>query len=87
MMLVFLSPVVLFLSGMSWPANSLPPLLYQLAHVFPSTSMIPAFLRIRTMGGTLSDVRPEFIFLMSQMVVYGLLTMVSYTIFLRRKGN
>lgn len=87
MMLVFLSPVVLFLSGMSWPANSLPPLLYQLAHLFPSTSMIPAFLRIRTMGGTLKDVKPEFIFLMCQMVVYGLLTMLSYTIFLRRKGN
>ena len=87
MMLVFLSPVVLFLSGMSWPASSLPPLLYQIAHIFPSTSMIPAFLRIRTMGGTLRDVRPEFLFLMGQMVVYGLLATYSYKVFLHRRSK
>lgn len=87
MMLVFLSPVVLFLSGMSWPATSLPPLLYQLAHVFPTTSMIPAYLRIRTMGGTLQDVMPEFMFLTGQMIVYGILAMLSYRIFLHRKNT
>ncbi len=87
MMLVFLSPVVLFLSGMSWPASSLPPVLYQIAHIFPSTSMIPAFLRIRTMGGTLRDVRPEFLFMMGQMVVYGLLATYSYKVYLYRRNN
>ncbi len=87
MMLVFLSPVILFLSGMSWPATSLPPLLYKIAHIFPSTSMIPAFLRIRTMGGTLTDVRPELLFLLGQMVVYGLLSMFSYKVYLHRKNN
>jgi len=87
MLLVFLSPVVLFLSGMSWPASSLPPVLYQIAHIFPSTSMIPAFLRIRTMGGTLRDVRPEFLFMMGQMVVYGLLATYSYKVFLHRRSN
>jgi ABC-2 type transport system permease protein len=85
MMLVFLSPVVLFLSGISWPATSLPPLLYQLAHIFPTTSMIPAYLRIRTMGGTIQDVIPEFLFLTLQMIVYGILAMLSYRIFLHRK--
>ena len=78
MMLVFLSPVVLFVSGVSWPASSLPPLLYQLAHIFPSTSMIPAFLRIRTMGGTLIDVRPELLFMTAQMVIYGVIAALSY---------
>ena len=86
MMLVFLSPVVLFLSGMSWPATSLPPLLHQMARIFPTTSVIPAFLRIRTMGGTLRDVRPELFFLIGQMVLYGMLAMVSYKIFLHRKN-
>jgi ABC-2 type transport system permease protein len=86
MMLVFLSPVVLFVSGMSWPATSLPPLLYKLAHIFPSTSVIPAYLRIRTMGGTLADVRPELLFLTGQMIVYGALAMLSYRIFLHRKN-
>jgi len=87
MMLVFLSPVVLFLSGMSWPASSLPPLLYQLAHIFPTTSLIPAYLRIRTMGGTLQNVLPEFMFLTGQMVVYGFLAMLSYRIYLHRKNT
>ncbi len=87
MMLVFLSPVVLFLSGMSWPATSLPPLLNKLAHIFPTTSMIPAFLRIRTMGGTLTDVAPEFWFLLGQMVIYGVVAMISYRVFLHRQGN
>lgn len=86
MMLVFLSPVVLFLSGMSWPATSLPPQLYLIAHIFPSTSMIPAFLRIRTMGGTLLDVRSELIVMTAQMIIYGLIAMLSYKIFLHRKS-
>ena len=87
MMLVFLSPVIFFLSGLSWPATSIPPLLHQLAHIFPSTSMIPAFLLIRTMGGTLTDVRPEFLFMLGQMVVYGILAMISYKVFLHRRSN
>ena len=87
MMLVFLSPVVFFVSGMSWPTTSLPPLLLKLAHIFPSTSVIPAYLRIRTMGATLSDVRPELLFLIGQMVVYGVLAMVSYSIFLHRRNR
>jgi ABC-2 type transport system permease protein len=81
MLMVFLSPVVFFLSGMSWPESSLPPLLYKLAHICPSTSMVPAFLRIRTMGGTIADVKPEMIFLLGQMVVYGSLAVLSYRIY------
>ncbi len=87
MMLVFLSPVVLFLSGASWPSGSLPPLLHHLAYIFPSTSMIPAFLRIRTMGATLADVRPEMLFLTGRMVVYGIITVLSYRVFLHRKSS
>lgn len=86
MMLVFISPVVLFLSGMSWPETSLPPLLHKLAHIFPTTSLIPAYLRIKTMGATLRDVKPELIFLTGQMIIYGILAMLSYRIFLHRKN-
>jgi ABC-2 type transport system permease protein len=85
MMLVFISPIVLFISGLSWPATSIPPLLYQIAHVFPSTSMIPAFLKIRTMGVSISDVRPELLFLLIQMVVYFVIAAVSYKISVNRQ--
>lgn len=87
MLMVFLSPVVLFLSGMSWPENAIPPLLYKIAHIFPSTTMVPAFLRLRTMGASLSDIRPELIFLLVQMVVYAALAVMSYRIYIRRKSN
>ncbi|MEI6139762.1 MAG: ABC transporter permease [Mariniphaga sp.] len=80
MVLVFISPIILFLSGLSWPATSIPPLLYQVAHIFPSTSMIPAFMRIRTMGVSINDVRPELIFMLCQMVFYFILAAVGYKI-------
>jgi ABC-2 type transport system permease protein len=80
MTLVFVSPIVLFISGLSWPVSSIPPLLYKLSHIFPSTSMIPAFLRIRTMGVSISDVRPELLFLVIQMIVYFILASFAYKI-------
>jgi len=80
MTLVFVSPIVLFVSGLSWPETSIPPLLNHLSHIFPSTSMIPAFLRVRTMGVPISDVRPELQFLIIQMIVYFLLATVAYKI-------
>ena len=80
MALVFFSPIVLFLSGLSWPETSIPPLLNQLAHLFPSTSMIPAYLRIRTMGVSIIDVRPELLFLLCQMIIYFVIASMAYKI-------
>jgi ABC-2 type transport system permease protein len=58
--MVFMSPIVIFLSGVSWPASSIPSFLYSLAHLFPSTIMIPAYLRVRTMGVGISEIRHEY---------------------------
>jgi len=70
MLMVFLSPIAIFLSGVSWPASSIPPFLYHLAHMFPSTIVIPAYLRIRAMGVGMESIRSEYIQLLVQMVVY-----------------
>lgn len=70
MFMVFLSPIVVFLSGISWPASSVPALVYQLAHLFPSTIMVPAYLRIRTMGVNISAVGHEYLLLLLQMCFY-----------------
>ena len=80
MTLVFVSPIVLFVSGLSWPETSIPPLLNHLSHIFPSTSMIPAFLRIRSMGVPVTDVKPELLFLLVQMIVYFVMAAVTYRI-------
>jgi len=85
MTLVFVSPIVLFVSGLSWPETSIPPLLNLFSHIFPSTSMIPAFLRIRSMGVSINDVRPELTFLMIQMIVYFLLASATYKISVLRQ--
>jgi len=60
MFMVFMSPIVIFLSGVSWPASSIPPFLYNLAHLFPSTIMIPAYLRVRSMGVGIYEIRHEY---------------------------
>jgi len=60
MFMVFMSPIVIFLSGVSWPASSIPPFLYNLAHLFPSTIMIPAYLRVRSMGVGMYEIRHEY---------------------------
>jgi len=71
---------------MSWPASAIPQWLWGIAHVFPSTSMIPAFLRIQTMGVDLTAVKPQLIFLMGQMVVYFLLSSLAYRHFARKNA-
>ncbi len=71
--LVFLSPIVLFVSGLSWPVESIPKVLHGVFQIAPSTQMIPAYLRLRTMGVPLSDVSGEFSILLIQMVAYFLI--------------
>ena len=80
MALVFFSPIVLFLSGLSWPTTAIPALLRQLAQIFPSTTMIPAYLRVRTMGVPINDVKAELLFLVGQMIVYFLIASAGYKI-------
>jgi ABC-2 type transport system permease protein len=87
MALVFISPVVLFLSGVPWPVTSIPPVLYRIAHIFPSTTMIPVYMRVRTMGVPISDVRPELTFMLVQMLIYFLLAALSFRFSIIRQGK
>lgn len=68
--LVFMSPAIFFLSGISWPASSIPGLLYALAHVFPSTLVVPAYLRLRIMGVGIQDISYEYLGLLLQCGIY-----------------
>ncbi|HZL11547.1 MAG TPA: ABC transporter permease [Prolixibacteraceae bacterium] len=68
--MVFMSPIVVFLSGISWPASSIPPIVYNLAHLFPSTIMIPAYLRIRNMGVGMYEIRSEYFLMLILMGFY-----------------
>ncbi len=68
--MVFLSPIVIFLSGLSWPTLSIPPVVYSLAHLFPATIMVPAYLRVRSVGAGMSDIRVEYLQLIGLMAFY-----------------
>jgi len=87
MALVFISPIVLFISGLSWPESSIPPLLNKFGHIFPSSTMIPAFLRIRSMGVSIREVAPELLFLLIQMFVYFILAVFTYRIAIIRQDR
>lgn len=68
--LVFVSPIVMFLSGISWPPEAIPGAVNQIGNIFPSNFMVPAYLRLRTMGAAPADIRPEMVALLLQCVIY-----------------
>ena len=76
--MVFLSPIALFLSGLSWPASSIPGWLVLLSKIMPSTTVIPAYLRLRTMGVGITEVKSEMLFLYIQAAVYLGLTLIYF---------
>ncbi|WP_346858782.1 ABC transporter permease [uncultured Draconibacterium sp.] len=76
--MMFLSPIALFLSGISWPVSAIPEWLVGLSKILPGTTAVPAYLRIRTMGIGLEDVKSELLFLYAQAAVYAALTLAYF---------
>ncbi|MFV0593344.1 MAG: ABC transporter permease [Draconibacterium sp.] len=76
--MVFLSPIALFLSGISWPVSAMPDWIVALSKIFPGTAAIPAYLRLRTMGVGLSGIRHEMIVLYIQAAIYAVFTLVYF---------
>jgi ABC-type multidrug transport system, permease component len=87
MFMVFISPVVVFLSGVSWPAAAIPPVLYTVAHIFPSTFMVPAYLKLRMYGGGFEAIHAEWAAILIQMVVYFIFACYSYKLSIKRFGK
>jgi ABC-2 type transport system permease protein len=91
MFLVFLSPIVLFMSGISWPKNSMPAIINIISSILPSSYMVPAYLRVRTMGVGLTDVRHELMIICIQAIIYCALAVTLYYIMrksqIRRSGE
>ena len=84
MFIVFFSPMVFFLTGVAWPVEALPPALRIFAYVFPTTPMIPAFIKIRLMGGGLHAVSREWIILTVQLIGYFIIAVISNRIAMRK---
>lgn len=74
LLVVFTSVPLLFMTGVSWPLSNIPGFWQGFSWVFPSTFGIRGFLRISSMGASLSDILPEFRALWIQTGVYFLAT-------------
>lgn len=75
MVLVFMSLIVIFLTGFSWPVSSLPEALKWIRLIFPCNIIIAPYLRVREMGVAFADVSQEFFLMVGQMGFYFLLTL------------
>lgn len=73
LLLVFLSVPMLFLSGLSWPSAAMPQFWKYVSYLFPSSFGMNGYVRISSMGASLSDVRTEYMALWIQAGVYFLL--------------
>ena len=67
---VFTSVILLFISGVSWPKEAIPPFWQVVGYAFPSTPGIQGFIRINTTGATLNEVAHEYHTLWVQAGVY-----------------
>jgi ABC-2 type transport system permease protein len=76
--MVFLSPIALFLSGISWPVSAMPDWIVVLSKIFPGTTAVPAYLRLRTMGVGISGIRHDMIALYIQAAIYAVFTLVYF---------
>ncbi|SEA39548.1 ABC transporter permease [Alkalimonas amylolytica] len=73
---------MLFISGYSWPAESLPTALYYLRWLLPSTAGIHGFVGINQLGANLSDILREV------MALTGLsIALISYGLWLYRSSG
>lgn len=75
---VFTSVILLFISGVSWPKESIPECWRIVGYLFPSTLGIQGFIRINTSGATLSEVAHEYHTLWIQAGAYFLTSCLVY---------
>ncbi|MDR0995064.1 MAG: ABC transporter permease [Tannerella sp.] len=90
LLFVFMSIVLLFLSGISWPMEAMPPFWRAISHCIPATPGIRGFVAITTMGASLNEVAYEYHLLWIQAGFYFVTTCLIYRyqlILRKRKGG
>lgn len=66
----------MFMSGFSWPAEAVPPVVNFFARLVPSTSAIDGFVRIGQLGASLYEVRENIAILWGLALLYGSLAVL-----------
>ena len=70
LLMVFVSLPLLFMTGVSWPQSAIPAAWQGVSWLFPSTFGARAYIRLNSMGATLSDILPELRYLWIQAAAY-----------------
>ena len=83
LMVVFTSVPMLFLSGISWPKESIPGIWQGVSWLIPSTFGIRGFVRLNSLGASMADVATEYRALWIQAAVYCVTTCLVYRFQLR----
>jgi ABC-2 type transport system permease protein len=78
LLVVFISVPLLFMTGVSWPQSNIPGCWQGVSWLFPSTFGARAYVRLNTMGASLSDVMTEYRNLWIQAGVYFTLACAVY---------
>ena len=68
----------MIISGISWPAASIPDNRYSISKIFPSTYGIEGYVKINSLGATFGEVKQEFNSLWILTVFYFLLAYLLY---------
>ena len=85
MFLLWTSIPMLLLTGASIPKEGIPTWMYVVGKIFPSSAGVEGFLRIHTMGATITDVSREFVWLWILAGVYFVAACIGMRVLLRRK--
>ena len=70
LLMVFVSVPLLFMTGVSWPQSSIPGYWQGVSWLFPSTFGVRAYIRVNSMGASVSHVLPEIRILWIQAAAY-----------------
>lgn len=76
MWLLWSSIPILMLSGVSYPTSAMPAPLAALGTLFPSSHAVQAFLRVRDMGASVTDILLPLAALWIQVALYGVLAVL-----------
>lgn len=78
LMIAFFSVGLIFLSGVSYPME-LMPWYWKIAHyILPAAPGTLAFVKLNSMGADMADIKPEYITLWIQTIVYFIISIWVY---------
>jgi len=87
LLLLWTSIPLLMLSGVSFPREGIPDWLYHAGQIFPSSHGVTGFIRIQTMGASLTEVFAEIKALVILTVIYGGLACIGTHLVIAREGG